>query len=241
MLFTAVTLAFTGPPLMGGLTDPVFELGGASYRVQSLSPTLLRVERKGEKGFEDRNTFLVANRPSATRPFKSIEQPNSTCALLVTTESLMLTLQSSNASDLRLILAEADGSIICKVTLDRVPQEPPLPTPAELAAAAGKRTVFALRDAPRFVPATADMGPTPAPKGSPYPNTSGFDVGNDAADAYLFVATADDGHAPLRRAVLDLTGDVPRLPDYAFGLWYTWYHPVRRWLRRSLSQLARYS
>ena len=33
-------------------------------RVQALSPTLLRVEPKGPRGFEDRPTFMVVNRSS---------------------------------------------------------------------------------------------------------------------------------------------------------------------------------
>ena len=83
-----VSLSFSAP-----LSDPTLTLGGESYRVQSLAPSLLRVERKGAKGFEDRNTFLVANRPPTTRPFKSVDQPNATYARLTTAESLVLALQ----------------------------------------------------------------------------------------------------------------------------------------------------
>ena len=286
--------AFSAP-----LDDPILTLGGESYRVQSLAPSLLRVERKGAKGFEDRNTFL-SQIGHPTRPFKSVDQPNATYARLTTAESLVLTLQiaaptpscaapmaghdataprmiadkparalasqsaccdacdaektcvawvwataapdsdgnncwllagsgapttsgdrnfgwsAHHGAQLTLTLADADGRTLYEGALDDVAQEPKLPTPAELAAAGGKnRTCFALRDSPRFVPATADMGPTPVPAGSPHEHTSGFDVGNDAADAYFFIAESD-GHAPLRRAVLDLTGDVPRLPDFAF-------------------------
>ena len=84
----ALSLAFSAP-----LDDPVLTLGGKQYRAQSLSPSLLRVERKGVH-FEDRNTFLVANRPSVTRPFQSVDS-NATFARLTTTESLVLTLQAT--------------------------------------------------------------------------------------------------------------------------------------------------
>ena len=48
-------------------------LGDAVYRVQSLSPTLLRIEGKGAEGFEDRSTFLVPNRARfPVRPFANV-------------------------------------------------------------------------------------------------------------------------------------------------------------------------
>jgi hypothetical protein len=95
--------------------------------------------------------------------------------------------------------------------------------------------VFALRDSPRFVP--PEWGATPAPTtvDPALRNRSGYDARNDADDVYLFIppltatepparsSSADMKHAysALRSDVLALTGEVPRLPDWAFGTWFT--------------------
>lgn len=124
---------------------------------------------------------------------------------------------------LHLSIGDVGGGVWFEADLDTVPTAAPLPTPEQLHAAADT-SVFAMRDAPRIVP--APWGQTPAPAGAALPNSSGWDLRNDAADVYLFVASpALGGHAALRSQVLKLTGGVPRLPDWAFGLWFTWYHP----------------
>ena len=199
-------------------------LGDAVYRVQSLSPTLLRIEGKGAEGFEDRSTFLVPNRARfPVRPFANITHTSARSACLETTDDLVLTLSVSSSSDrtlrLHLTSAAARGRKLFAAALNGVSPRSKLPTPAQLASSS-KPLVFAIRDAPRFVP--PPWGATPAPAGGLHPNSSGFDLDNSAADVYLFVAR--HGHARLRRDVLDLTGDVPALPTYAFGLWFSWFH-----------------
>lgn len=78
-------------------------------------------------------------------------------------------------------------------------------------------------DHPRFVPPA--WGPTPAPGAiTSFPETSGFDVEHAAPDAYFFFPELAGGYAEFRKNVLQLTGPIPLLPDYAFGSWFLWYH-----------------
>ena len=66
------------------LADPVtVTLGGNDYRVHLLTPDLIRIERKGPHGFEDRQTFLVTNRSYPGLSFES-DTHNSTTATLST-------------------------------------------------------------------------------------------------------------------------------------------------------------
>ena len=53
-------------------------------------------------------------------------------------------------------------------------------------------------------------------------NTSGYDIRNDADDIYIFIAKGN--YTRLKRDFIALTGPVPRLPDWAFGTWFTEWH-----------------
>ena len=69
-----VLCAFAAAGTLG--YDPaVSETVIGNLRVQALSPTLVRVERRGPLGFEDRNTFTVVNRSVwAGVPILSVEE-----------------------------------------------------------------------------------------------------------------------------------------------------------------------
>ena len=76
-----------------------------------------------------------------------------------------------------------------------------------------------------------EWGPTPIPDGASVPPelvaTNGYDFTNDiASDTYIFLLGADGGLDrwwASRAEFMTLTGPTPLLPDYAFGVWYTWY------------------
>ena len=51
-------------------------------------------------------------------------------------------------------------------------------------------------------------------------------------DGRLIFASGQDNHAAgltkLRSEFLALSGPIPHLPQWAFGLWFTWYHPYNQ-------------
>ena len=53
---------------------------------------------------------------------------------------------------------------------------------------------------------------------------------NHADDLYLFISTANhaQGLEGMRTEFLQLSGHIPLLPKWAFGLWFTWYHPYNQ-------------
>eukprot|EP00039_Didymoeca_costata_P001322 m.51572 g.51572 ORF g.51572 m.51572 type:complete len:1018 (+) comp10741_c0_seq1:186-3239(+) len=85
---------------------------------------------------------------------------------------------------------------------------------------------MAIKDAPRFVPPTGGAIPPAKPVPAPLANTSGYDVTNHADDLYVFLFS--NGYPAMRQEFLSLTGAVPTLPDWAFGLWFCWYHPYNQ-------------
>ena len=85
---------------------------------------------------------------------------------------------------------------------------------------------YAFEDRPRFhVP---EWGPTPTNTSAIAPElvaTNGYDFTNDVAgDTYVFLLgnTLDEWWSS-RAEFLTLTGPTPLLPDFAYGVWYTWY------------------
>mmetsp|Transcript_79763 Transcript_79763/g.247379 ORF Transcript_79763/g.247379 Transcript_79763/m.247379 type:complete len:866 (-) Transcript_79763:12-2609(-) len=59
-------------------------------RVQALSPTLLRVEPLGARGFEDRTTFMVANRSFPGIPITKVDSADGTVTLRTASYTVLL-------------------------------------------------------------------------------------------------------------------------------------------------------
>lgn len=301
-----------------GANEVELKFADQEYRVQALSPTLFRFERRGAEGFENRSTFLVTNRDGWEGASVEVVESNNSYALLkIDGGKTFMTINERNASsaaglsDLPICkdplvntdanspkrisnnpertnktqadcCKECDSEPDCNfwvfdphnkvcyllqstmgtktTTKDRIfggytkpPRDlfvslstgrgkapfwtgeapdttspsNPMPTPSDLLS--GPKA-FAVADAPRFVP--PKWGATPPPPNKPLgplANTSGFDTLNAAGDVYFFIspegASALERHADLRAELIKLTGAIPLLEDYAFGAWFTWYHP----------------
>ena len=87
---------------------------------------------------------------------------------------------------------------------------------------------YALMDYPRFT--VPPWGPAPIPPNATVDpelaGTHGYDFRNNVrGDLYVFLLGGDlDGWAAARSDVVALTGPCPRLPDFAFGTWFTYWH-----------------
>lgn len=169
-------------------------------RIQFLSPSLVRIERKGAKGFEDRSTFTVLGRNWPGTPFRK-EGAN-----LVTANYTVVL----NGHDLQGVRIVVGGKTV--YTVGEMPKPQWLPAPG----ATGP--VWAMADSPRMVPPKGGAILANASKGP----TSGYDTGNDAPDLYLFV-TRDP--KKLRSDFLTLTGPIPLVPRYALGYWDSRWYP----------------
>jgi hypothetical protein len=87
---------------------------------------------------------------------------------------------------------------------------------------------YALVDYPRFF--VPQWGPTPIPEDAKVDpelrGTNGYDFTNNVeGDVYVFLlGDTIDSWAQSRSEFLQLSGPVPLLPDYAFGIWFTRWH-----------------
>jgi len=148
---------------------------------------------------------------------------------------------ASIASPLNFTVSDAAGALLYDSAAAAPAGTPPLNLlywPSPMSAKA-----YALADFPRFF--TPQWGAAPAPAGSAYAETNGYDFSNNVAgDTYVFAlgSTLDD-YATARKAFVDLVGGTPLLPDFAYGTWFTWWHSyteaeargdIARWANGSL-------
>ena len=88
---------------------------------------------------------------------------------------------------------------------------------------------YAIKDFPRFY--APPWGPTPIPASATVDpallETNGYDYRiNQDGDTYVFLLGSTlDAWSASRVEFITLAGPTPVLPDFAFGTWFTWWHP----------------
>ena len=179
-------------------------------RVQLLSDSLLRLEVKGPAGFEDRTTFHVVDRNWPGSTFTTNAGPN---GMVIRTANYVVRVPE-NAKTLDGIRVESSDGRTLYTYDGALDNSRWLPSPAD------KPDVWSFADSPRLIPPA--WGLTPAPPGAASPETSGWDLGNDAPDVYVFISHGD--YRQLRRDFLKLTGPTEMAPLFAFGTFDSrWY------------------
>ena len=202
LFFLAGSVSMTSPVLAS------FEMG--DVRVQPLGPQLVRIEQRGPAGFEDRETFTVVDRAGAAVAARETRVAGGAC---VETATYRVVVPDDAAGIEGVRVESAAGETLC-VLSNALLAKKFLPAPSALPA------VWVLGDAPRVVPSA--RGALPPPAGADDP-ASGWDLANDAPDAYVFFPAAS-GYATFRADFLRLTGGIPLVPLYALGLWYSRYY-----------------
>lgn len=180
-----------------------------NVRIQFLAEGLVRLEKKGPEGFENRKTFTVVGRDWKGVRFAKLVQGGN---VLFKTPRYLVDVPSDAQDITGIKLESPDGTVI--YTVGALPGQSFLPPPTAPAA------VYPVADSPRMVP--PPQGPVPASLHHEHPDTSGFDTGDDAPDLYLFVPSK---YEELRTDYLHLTGPVPLVPRFAMGFIDSRYYP----------------
>ena len=207
-------------------------------RVTALSETLVRIEQKGPRGFFDEASFNVVGRdgfgdglaistlntsaagtwlgtsaydvfvPSGAAPGTGCAGPTCTSTLSAATVA---------APDGKLLYKGANTfTNASQVAANHLHWPSPLDAPS-----------YAFNDFPRFT--APAWGPTPIPRDAKVPAelvaTNGYDFTNNVdGDTYVFLlGDSLEGWWKGRADFMTLTGPTPLLPDFAYGIWYTWY------------------
>ena len=207
-------------------------------RVTALSETLVRIEQKGPAGFFDEPSFNVVGRAGFDDGLPISELNKSAAGTWLATSAYHVFVPAGAApaactgSDCTSTLSGAtvatpSGKVLYKgantftnaslVAANHLHWPSPLDAPS-----------YAFNDFPRFtVPA---WGPTPIPADAKVPADlvamNGFDFTNNVdGDTYVFLLGEGslEGWWKGRADFMTLTGPTPLLPDFAYGIWYTWY------------------
>ncbi len=180
-------------------------------RIQPLGPHLLRIEQKGAGGFEDRATFTIQDRPEGFRGYQ-VARAHGTTTLSAAGYAVCVPGSARSYEDVRVRVPNGQWDR----TLGPADlQRSFLPSPSDLP------EVWILADHPRVVPPRWGALPPPEEVADQH---SGWDLENGAPDLYVFFPKAS-GYEAFRKDYLRLTGAIPLPPLYAFGLWYSRYHP----------------
>ena len=192
-----------------GAQQESFQLG--LIRVQALSATLVRLEQRGPGGFEDRPTFHVVERSWPGARLRREDSATGT-RLVARHWSVWIPKDAQTLAELQVLDAHHQPLVAGEVPRT---SSVPLPAPGE------RPQVWVMGDHPRLVP--PPWGATPAPHLNRLAGTSGWDLGNDAPDLYVFLPRGS--YARLREDLLRLTGPTELPPLYLFGGFHSRYFP----------------
>ncbi|MBX3120480.1 MAG: DUF5110 domain-containing protein [Fimbriimonadaceae bacterium] len=187
--------------------DEVF----GNIRIQALSDTVIRIEQKGRGGWEDRSTFHIQRKKWRGSAYFADREDDDDFEMFTENWELKLDKRSPNLNDIEIrdrktktLLWKWDGSL---------PNSVWLPSPGD------KPKVWWFADAPRIVPPKWGLTPSPNPNDP----TSGWDIGNNAPDIYIFLPSGN--YRQLRKDFLELTGRNEMPPLYLLGYIHSRYHP----------------
>jgi hypothetical protein len=155
-----------------------------NLRVQTLSPTLIRVEPKGPMGFEDRTTFMVVDRSFLGVPILS--RTNVTNGVEITTANYSMVVKTGPVVTIR-VTSPSGGVLYDSSSAPSVSNLLHWPSPLSTQS-------YALEDRPRFF--VPEWGPEPMPEHARVDpalrGTNGYDFRNNVTgDVYVFLLGGD--------------------------------------------------
>lgn len=174
-------------------------------RVGVLSDTVVRVEAKGPKGFENRKTYLVSNRSDWEVPEYSVTTEGN--SRVVVTENYKVYVPVSVNKDLKGVrITDTEGELLWEYTAETTANVY-LPSPSD------ELGSWFFTDNPRVVPSDYGYGFNPE-KDDPL---NGWDFDNKATDCYVFLPQGD--YSQFCSDYVNLTGRSEMVSLQMLGYW----------------------
>ena len=158
----------------GGVT--VVELG--NVRIQLLSETIVRIENKGPKGFEDRPSYIVLNRENYDKVNYTVEKQNG--VTLIKTAKYTVHLPDGGSAEDTYITNAQDEKLWAYSDAGRTDTNVYLPSPSD------ELKSWYFTDSPRIIPSEYGYSRT---DDTTYLQDWDFD--NNALDVFVFLPDGD--------------------------------------------------
>jgi hypothetical protein len=183
-------------------------------RIEYRTPALIRVERSGPRGFEDRPSLLSVGR-AEWKPDRVwiLQRPTS-----LPMEGYRIDIVAREDGQLGVVICGPDGSRWFD-DASPVPHKVHVPTPSD------HFTAWALADRPRIIP--PPWGVVPPPGDAEGQAQGDWEIDADARDIYIALRL-DLSYRDWIAQLLRLTGPIPMLPLRALGLIDSRWHPYRQ-------------
>ncbi|MCH5158120.1 MAG: DUF5110 domain-containing protein [Clostridiales bacterium] len=179
-----------------------------SVRVGLLSDTVVRVEVKGSKGFEDRDTFYISNRDAVKAPKSTVTESDG--YTVISTSSYVVKVPSSAYSLNGVTIESPSGDVLWVYEGDTTPNVY-IPSPAD------ELKSWQLNDTPRIIP--SDLGYSISDTEAFLQN---WDFSNDATDCYVFLPKGD--YKKFCEDYITYTGKSELISLQMLGYWDSrWY------------------
>lgn len=195
--------------------DPnVYAAGLPSYyevgevRVELLSDSLVRIETKGPKGFENRPSFTVQNRENWKDVDFTVSERNGTVVIRSAKYSVHLPNDAKNAEGS--YITSANGDLLWQFETE-TDANVFLPSPSD------ELNAWYFCDSPRVIPSANGYAP-----GRLTEKNNGWDLSNQAQDVFVFLPQGS--YETFTRDFVTLTGRSEMLPLQMLGFWDSRYY-----------------
>ena len=186
----------------------VIELG--DLRVQLLSDSIVRIENKGPKGFEDRPSYIVPNRTDYGHVEYSIEEKDG--ATLIKTEYYTVHIPSGAKAEDTYITDAKGERLWTYADAGRTDTNVYLPSPSD------ELKSWYFTDSPRIIPSEYGYSSDPdAPK------LQGWDFDNNALDVFVFLPGGD--YTQFCNDYITVTGESEMVSLQTLGYWDSRWYP----------------
>ena len=179
-----------------------------SVRVQLLSNTVVRIEDKYEKGFEDRPSYIVQNRTNWYEVDYTTESAGS--EIIISTENYNVHLsKSGTAADA--YITSPEGELLWDYSAGDTGTNVYLPSPSD------ELDSWYFTDSPRVIP--SEYGYSPSDSNLPL---NGWDFSSEATDIFVFLPQGN--YTQFCDDYIKLTGESEMTPLQMLGYWDSrWY------------------
>lgn len=179
-----------------------------NVRVQLLSDTLVRIELKGQKGFEDRPSFTVVGRDNWDAVEYTVTESEGYAVIATDAYSVYIPDGASSLSGCYII--DVGGEILWQYSANTT-SNVYLPSPSD------KLDSWFFTDSPRIIPSAAGYSLT-----DPYEEFNGWDMDNDSTDAFVFLPKGD--YKTFTEDFVKLTGRSELITPKLLGYWDSRYY-----------------